>query len=171
MKLYHPHFFTATILGWQHLLQPEKYKNIIINSLRFLVTNNRVTIYCFVIMPNHIHIIWQMNDDILLENVQRDFLKYTAQQIKADLIENHPLVLDKFRVDKKDRKYQFWKHRPLSVPLWNNEVLLQKLDYIHNNPLQEKWKLADLPENYKFSSASFYILNQTEFDFLTHYND
>jgi putative transposase len=38
--------------------------------------------------------------------------------------------------------------------------LLQKLNYIHNNPVADKWKLAKLPEEYLHSSASFYFLNK-----------
>lgn len=74
-------FFTATILEWKHLLKPNKYKNIILSSLRFLVENKRVKVYGFVIIPNHIHLLWKMEEPHKREDVQRDFLKYTAQQI------------------------------------------------------------------------------------------
>lgn len=155
----HPQFFTATVLEWKHLLKPDKYKDIVMGSLQFLVQNGRIKLYGFVIMPNHLHVIWQMREGIKPADVQRDFLKYTAQQIKFDLIQNHPAVLEKFRVQVKDRSYQIWEHRPLSVPLWSKLVFEQKLDYIHQNPVQEKWKLADLPENYYYSSARYYLLN------------
>ena len=56
----YPHFFTATNLEWKKLLAEDKYKDIIIESMRFLVKNKRVIIYGFVIMDNHIHIIWQL---------------------------------------------------------------------------------------------------------------
>ena len=79
-------FFTATNLWWKKLLQPDKYKQIIIDSLKFLVENERVKVYGFVIMPNHIHIIWRIDENHKLEDVKRDFLKYTAQMIKFDLI-------------------------------------------------------------------------------------
>jgi len=55
---YYPQFFTATILEWKHLLIEDKYKDIIIESLRFLVKEKRVVVYSFVLMPNHIHIIF-----------------------------------------------------------------------------------------------------------------
>ncbi|MEO5681575.1 MAG: hypothetical protein ABIQ88_02980 [Chitinophagaceae bacterium] len=48
---YHPQFFTATNLQWKHLLKEDKYKDVTINSLRFLVSRNRVKVYSFVIMP------------------------------------------------------------------------------------------------------------------------
>ena len=73
----------------------------------FLVKDGRVKIYGFIIMPNHIHVVWRMHEDRLLEDIQRDFLKYTAQQIKSDLQKNHPRVLAAFEVNAKDRQYKF----------------------------------------------------------------
>jgi putative transposase len=74
--------------------------------------------------PNHIHIVWKINENHKLEDVQRDFLKYTAQVIKADLAENHPQVLKIFEVNLRDRKYQFWERNPLSVDLYSRKVVL-----------------------------------------------
>ena len=90
---YHPQYFTATILDWQHLLKPDKYKNIIIQSLQFLVKEKRIELNAFAIMSNHIHLIWQLQSGHKKENVQRDFLKYTSQTIIKDLELNHPQVL------------------------------------------------------------------------------
>lgn len=165
----HPQFFTATILQWKQLLKPDKYKDIVMSSLKFLVLHQRIYLYAFVIMPNHLHVIWQMGENIRQSDVQRDFLKYTAQQIKFDLQQNHPAVLEKFRVLVKDRAYQIWEYRPLSVSLWSRKVFEQKLNYIHFNPVQEKWKLAEQPEEYYYSSARYYLLNLDDWGFITHY--
>jgi len=102
---YFTQFFTATILEWKHLLKPDKYKDIITGSLMHLVTDNRVKIYAFVIMSNHLHLIWQVQPDNKPEDVQRDFLKFTAQSIKSDLSVHHPKVLELFKVTAKDRKH------------------------------------------------------------------
>ncbi len=101
--------------------------------------------------------------------MQRDFLKYTAQMLKFDLQRHHPNVLEKFRVVAKDRQYQIWERNPLSVYCYTPVITAQKLDYIHLNPLQEKWKLAETPEAYPYSSARFYLQNDTDFSFITHY--
>ena len=74
----YPQYFTATILQWKKLLKQEKYKAIVTASLKFLVTDKRIKLFCFVIMDNHIHLIWQMLWDMDPMAVQRDFLKYTA---------------------------------------------------------------------------------------------
>ena len=164
-------FFTATNLKWQHLLKPDKYKHIIIDSLKFLAADNRVWIYGFVVMPNHIHHLWRLKEPHKQEEVQRDFLKFTAQKIKEDLIVNHPAVLPLFISTQSDRKYQFWERRAYSAVISTRASLEQRLDYIHLNPVQEKWKLASLPENYMFSSARYYLLNENDRSFITHYTE
>lgn len=164
-------FFTATILSWKKLLQPDKYKQIIIDSLNFLVRDGRVWVYGFVIMPNHIHILWRMREPHLRKNVQRDFLKFTAQNIKADLEQNHKEVLEHFKSTQSDRKYQIWERNPLSVYCYSTKIVEQKMNYIHQNPVNVKWQLADLPEDYYYSSARYYLRNQDDFQFLTHYRE
>jgi REP element-mobilizing transposase RayT len=107
-------------------------------------------------MPNHIHVLWKINIGFTLVEVQREFLKFTSQKIQSDLKENHPLVLEKFRVNLKDRKYQFWERNSKSKFLPSRSVVEQKLDYMHNNLVQGKWMLADDPSDYKYSSIRFY---------------
>ncbi|MBK8381778.1 MAG: transposase [Ignavibacteria bacterium] len=125
-------FFTATVLNWKHILKPDKYKDIIIESFKFLVNKNRVRIFAFVIMSNHYHTVWRINE-------------------------------------KKDRKYQFWERNPLSVPLYSQKVVEQKINYIHGNPIKPKWNLAYEPQDYKYSSAGFYYTGKDEFGFLENY--
>ena len=36
-------------------------------------------------MPNHIHLIWKTDDNFKQSDVQHDFMKFTAQQIKFEL--------------------------------------------------------------------------------------
>ena len=57
----------------------------------------------------------------------------------------------------------------MSVDLFTDKVFDQKFDYIHNNPIQEKWKLAVYPEDYRWSSARYYVTGVDDFGFLTHY--
>jgi REP element-mobilizing transposase RayT len=167
----YPAFFTATILSWKKLLQPDKYKQIIADSLNFLVQDGRVWVYGFVIMPNHIHVLWRMRKPHLRENVQRDFLKFTAQKIKIDLHKNYQEVLVHLKSTQNDRLYQIWERNPLSIYCYSIETVEQKLNYIHQNPVNTKWNLADIPENYHYSSARYYFCNQDDFQFITHYRE
>ena len=147
-------FYTATILEWKPLLKENKYKQIITDCLRFLVAQERIKVFGFVLMPNHIHVIWKINDGLKRSDVQRDFMKYTAQQIKFDLTENQPELLRKFEVNAKDRKFQIWERNPLSINIYSRKILEQKLNYIHNNPVETGF-VTD-PIDYKYSSARNY---------------
>ncbi len=92
----YPQFFTATNLEWKKLLKPDKYKDIVISSMRFLVKDKRARIFSFVIMEIHIHLIWQMLPDNDPQAVQRDFLKYTARDQRPTKAKN--LLIDYFRM-------------------------------------------------------------------------
>ncbi len=164
-----PQFYTATILDWKKLLKPEKYKMILIESLQYLVKEERVILYGYVIMDNHIHLIWNPTKSYSLKHTQLSFMKFTAQRIKRNLEINHPNVLAKFLVQLKDRDYQFWQRNPLYVDLYNNDIVIEKLNYIHNNPI--KAGLCEEDTDYKFSSAKFYKELGDEFEFLTRFDD
>lgn len=168
---YFPQFFTASIHRWKPILQYKTCKQIIIDSLSFLSKEKRITVYAFVIMPNHIHLIWKINNGHLRKNVQRDFLKFTGQQIKFYLQSNHPNLLECLKVEAKDRSYKIWQRNALSIDLYSEPVFEQKLDYIHSNPCQARWQLSIVPEHYKYSSAYFYTNNSSTFSFLVHYKD
>ena len=164
-------FFTVTILNWYPLLKEDKYKDIIINSFKYLTTEEKVKIAAFVIMPNHIHIAWKIRDNLKLKDIQRDLLKFTAQSIKNDLSANNKSILKNFYVGLKDREYQFWQRNPLTIELFTEEVAKQKIEYIHYNPVSEKWKLCNIPQDYKYSSAKYYYDGIKDWDFLTHYDE
>jgi putative transposase len=163
----HAEFLTVTCLEWKHGLAEDRFKDIITDSLTFLANTKRVNIYAFVIMPNHFHLIWQVLGDQQRGDLQRDFLKFTSQQIlKVLRNENSPLLLD-LLVNAKDRKHQVWERNSLGVPLWSPEVFEQKLAYIHKNPV--KAGICQYPEEYRYSSARFYEKNEKDWTFLTHH--
>ena len=164
-RKYEISFFTATILEWKMLLSNDSYKDIIVGSLKYLVENKKIRLYAYVIMNNHCHLLWTILPPFVLEEIQRDFLKYTAQMILKDLRNNNRELLEDFLVRAKDRKYQIWERNPLTVEIWSEEVLKQKLNYIHLNPL--KAGLCLQPEEYQYSSASFYHQGTDAIGFLT----
>lgn len=116
-----------------------------------------------------IHLIWKMKGKSLYSDVQRDFLKFTAQQFRFDMLANNNPALRMYEVNLRDRKYQFWKCNSSSIPLNSSKIFTEKLEYIHSNPVQKKWQLADLPENYFYSSAAFYHKRSDDLNMLTHY--
>jgi len=164
-----PLFTTVTCLEWNPVLEETKNKDIIMDSLRFLTSAKRVLVYGFVLMNNHIHLIWQMLGDHKREDVQRDFLKYTGQEILRNLSTTNLELLSALNVGASDRNYQVWERNALSIPLTRAYFLHQKLDYIHRNPIRKGY--CNRPEDYEYSSASFYASGDRKWDFLTHIDD
>jgi putative transposase len=74
-------FFTAVCTDWLPLLKNDECKDVIIRALKYRVKTNEVGVAGFVIMPNHIHIIWRMGAETKRENLQRDFLKITPNKL------------------------------------------------------------------------------------------
>lgn len=167
--VHHPQFVTITCLNWLPFLRNDVHKEIIIEALQNRIRRNQVRVYAFVIMPNHMHLIWQLHDEIVREDFQRDFLKFTARSLLAFMMMNDDPLFHSTPVIAADRKRQIWERNSLWIDLYTEKVFLQKLKYIHNNPLQGKWRLAELPELYRYSSARFYEEGIDEFQVITHY--
>lgn len=113
--------------------------------------------YCF--MPSHVHFIFRSTNQQTME-LLRDFKKYTSKKL-IEAIESNPqerkkeLLLWLFeRAGKKQgnvSKYQFWQHHNQPIELWTDKVIKQKIDYIHNNPVESSF--VTNPVDWKYSSA------------------
>ncbi len=62
-----------------------------------------------------------------------------------------------------------WKTDSLSVDLYSEQVFNQKLNYIHSNPV--KACLCNMPEEYEYSSADYYELKKSKWDFIPNYDE
>jgi hypothetical protein len=92
-----------------------------------------------------------------------DFKRFTSRVIVKAITDNpresrKEFLLEQFsKAAKKSsnvNKYQFWRHDNKPIELWSNKVIFEKLNYIHNNPVDEG--LVQYPEEYMYSSAKDY---------------
>lgn len=165
------YFWTITINKWQHLLKPDENKMIIINSLQWLVQQELVKIYGYVIMPNHIHLMWEQLKMNGKEFPKNSFEKFTAKTFISKMKANNDIVLNDYGVKATDRVYNIWQRDPLAIRIISRAMAAQKLDYMHLNPMQPHWILCSSPADYGFSSAKFYEQNMDEFGILTHFGE
>ena len=96
-----------------------------------------------------------------------DFKRYTSKAVVKAIIENpkenrKEFLLEQFlRAGNKASnvdKYQLWRHDNKPIELWSNKVIDEKIDYIHNNPVEEG--LVFRAEDYLYSSAADYAGEQ-----------
>jgi len=160
----HPDFITVTCLDWKKNLQEDRFKDVIIDSLSYLSTAGRISVYAFVIMDNHFHLLWQFMGEHKKKDVQHDFLNLQVNKFSKFCVMKISVIGR--TVGSGDRTYQVWQRNSLSIPIWTNAVMWQKIDYIHNNPV--KGSLCDYTQNYRYSSASFYYTSEKRWDFLVH---
>jgi len=171
MELNVVYFYTVAILDWIYLLEKEKFKFIVLKSLIHLVENEKLIVYGFVIMSNHIHIIWENKAMNGKEMPYASFMKFTGHAFLQELRQTNDPLLSRFKVERNSRDHQFWQRNALPVVMYSRKILEQKLDYIHTNPQQPHWNLVTDPNDYYFSSCSFYEQGDRKFSWLTHYMD
>ena len=165
------YFYTSTIRNWKPLIAQFDFYPIILESLAYLHQKKCIKVYGFVIMPNHIHLIWELKQSNGKESPVASFMKFTAHQFEKNLKQQAPNVLREYAVEWSARKFNFWKPKPDWFLLNHMDTIAQKLEYIHNNPLQEKWNLAKHPCEYLYSSVKFYEEGVKDFTFLEDYRD
>ncbi len=169
MELGEVYFWTDTIKDWNCLLENDILKEIIINQLKWLVDRRKIKVFAFVIMPNHMHLVWEMVDKNGKEMPHASFNKWTASQFLKQIRQYQPDEISRYSEVTTERNHRFWQRDALAVLMDSRKKVEQKIDYIHFNPLQDKWNLVEAPEHYKWSSARFYEDGTDEFGILTHY--
>jgi REP element-mobilizing transposase RayT len=154
------YFVTTTAVKHTHLFHRDVIKRIIVDSLHHLRMTREMKLFVFVIMPNHIHIIVHFCEEHPLSDVMRDFKKFTARQIYRHFqAEGSTNLLDILRREgeKVKQEYKVWEDNYDARDVFSIGFLQQKMDYIHHNPCQPQWKLAEAPELYLWSTAGFYL--------------
>ncbi len=151
-----PHFCTCTIVGWLPVFTRPETMDIVLNSWKFLIANQRMTIFGYVILENHLHFIASSPD---LSKEIGDFKSYTARCI-IDLLVTRRVktLLLQLRMFKKrhkaDREFQLWEEGSHPQEINGDEMMLQKLEYMHMNPVKRGF--VDEPEHWRYSSARNY---------------
>ncbi|MGB4773800.1 MAG: transposase [Daejeonella sp.] len=165
-------FVTTTCHHWICFLGTVKRKLIVAESLNFVQKKYNISILGYVIMPNHIHLLLYFNIDNKLSDAMRDLKKYTSTHIRKDIeASGDHSLFEKLKLDNGPHVFKVWQDRFDDVWIGDRKILETKLDYIHFNPLQAHWNLVKEPEEYIFSSASFYNQNNNTPVFITDYRN
>ncbi|MBL8077364.1 MAG: transposase [Anaerolineales bacterium] len=155
------YFATTSTKQHIHIFKHEAIIRIILDSWHFLHTDGRMKLFAYVVMPTHVHFIGKFSQEHPLSDVIRDFKRHTARQIirQIQVKENDELQGVFQSINKDDRQeFKVWGDGYDARDVFTEDFLQQKMEYIHYNPCRPKWKLANSPEEYPWSSARFYIL-------------
>jgi len=142
-------------LHWIPIFTRPEAVDIVLESLRFLMKDG-LKVFAYVILENHLHLIAQSED--LGRDIAR-LKSFTAKQLVQYLSEkNVKLVLDQLAFYKKahkgDRAYQLWQEGCHPEWIQNDEMMREKIEYIHQNPVKRGY--VDVAEHWRYSSARNY---------------
>jgi len=158
------YFVTTTAVRKAHIFRRDVTKRILVYSLSYTRTQRWIELYAFVVMPNHLHFIARCLPDHPLADILRDFKKHTAKQIirqyQAEGNQRVLAFLAEAVPRPRKQRYKVWDDDYDAKDVFTPEFLKQKMDYIHNNPLQSHWCLAERAEEYPWSSACFYLVDK-----------
>lgn len=156
------HYLTFSTVGWVDIFTRKRYKDIVVDSLRYCQLSKGLELYSWVLMSNHIHLIARAKEGCRLSDILRDFKKHTSKQVIKAIQEERESrrewllseMLKAGQANSKNSKYQLWRNDNHPIALYSNEVINQKLDYIHSNPVAEG--IVEKAEDCLYSSARNY---------------
>jgi REP element-mobilizing transposase RayT len=163
----YPYFLTCTVVAWLPIFAHPRFVDIVLDSWRFLQRERGVTIFGYVVLENHLH--WIARGTDLPQQLGR-FKSYTARCIIDELESaGYRTLLEELRFfklrHKIDQEYQLWQEGNQPKQIQSDEMMIQKLEYIHANPVRRGY--VDDPVHWRYSSARNYAGNKGLIDVLT----
>ena len=155
------YYLTFTIISWIDLFTRKRYRDIVVDALNHCISRKSLKVNAWVIMSNHIHLIASSSKEDLSGTI-RDFKKHTSKEIIKS-IQSLPesrrewlLRAFKHQSNKntKNKQFQLWQQKSYPVELISTFFFEQKLNYIHNNPVEAG--IVYEPHDYIYSSAIDY---------------
>ncbi len=156
------YFISFAVVGWIDLFIRNEYKQILLDSWQYCQKQKGLQIYGWVIMTSHVHmIIGTEKDD--LQNIVRDMKRHTSIALRSAM-STHPqesrcewmlkIMQQAGRLNGNNIDFQLWRQDNHPIELTTANMMHQKLDYIHNNPVEAGF--VESPEHYLYSSARDY---------------
>lgn len=165
-KFHHPeglYFISFSVVGWLDVFIRNDYKDLFLESVRFCQKEKGLEIHAWCIMSSHVHLVFRSIKGQKPELLIGDLKRFTSKSIVKAIMENpkesrKDFLLEAFRAEAKKSSnvthYQFWRHDNKPIELWSNRVIKQKIDYVHQNPVEAG--LVFRAEDYRYSSAVDY---------------
>lgn len=156
------YFVSFATVFWIDVFIRPLYCDILINSLIYCKNNLGLELYCWCIMPSHVHLIFKAKDNNP-ETLLGRFKEHTSKQIVKAIKENSQESRKEWMLWMFERAglkssnvktNQFWQHNNKPIELWSAAVIEQKADYIHDNPVIAGFVNEAL--HWKYSSAIDY---------------
>ena len=138
------YFVSFATVNWMDVFVREEYFSIVTDSLNYCNVHLGMEIFCWCIMPSHIHLIFRAKENNPGQVLGR-FKEFTSKQLAEAIEQNSTesrrecMLWMMQRAAMKNSsvsKLQFWQHHNKPIELWSIDVIEQKVKYIHENPMK-----------------------------------
>ena len=157
------HFVTFTVVYWIDLFIRAEYKEIIIDSLKYCQKEKGLVVHAYCMMTSHVHLILSTESEEGLSKIIRDLKSHTSRALRAAITHHNSESRKEWvlwmmeRAGKKNKRnsdFQFWQQHNHPILLDTNELLEQRLNYVHDNPVEAGF--VSEPGDWLWSSARQY---------------
>ena len=157
------YFVTFTVVNWIDIFTRDCYRDIFINSVKYSQQNKGLEVGAWVLMTNHAHLILRAKAPNKLQDIIRDMKSYISRRIRIELEQSTTesrkewmtrMFMKTGLANSNNKDYQFWIRDNHPIKLADSNMLLQRLNYIHNNPVAAGF-VAE-PQHWKYSSTHNY---------------
>jgi REP element-mobilizing transposase RayT len=134
------------------VFRADALKIVTCNALNEARNSAGFSIYAYVIMPDHLHLI--TDAELKSSKILRFVNGITGRRVIDHLKERgHNSSLLKLRHEIKEREYRYslWDHHNNVFSITSEDMFMQKVNYIHNNPVRAE--LVERAKDYRWSSA------------------
>lgn len=157
------YFISFAVVGWLDVFIRNEYKDLFLESVRFCQKEKGLEIHAWCIMSSHVHLVFRSVKGQKPELLIGDLKRFTSKAIVKAITENpkesrKEFLLEAFKKEAEKSSnvtlYQFWRHDNKPIELWSNRVIYEKINYVHQNPVEAG--LVFRAEDYRYSSAIDY---------------
>jgi len=143
-------------LHWLPIFTNQESVKIILDSLSHLQKSDNMTIFFYVILENHLHLVASSDD---ISKTMQKFKSYTAYELLKLLQKNNATTLLKqFAFHKKAHRtettYQIWEEGFHPKLIQSEKMMMEKINYVHHNPVKRGY--VDEAKYWRYSSAKDY---------------
>jgi len=149
----HLHFITFTCYRRLPLLRSVHAKNIFVQILGEVRDRHGFSLVGYVVMPEHIHLL--ISEPV--KGTPSTVIQVLKQRVSRRLRRKRRAPAGQLSLifaSGDNSQPRFWQRRFYDFNVWSLKKRVEKLHYMHMNPL--KRKLVDHPREWPWSSFSFY---------------
>lgn len=134
------------------VFRTETIKSITCKALDEARRSGGFAIYAYVIMPDHLH---ALTDSSIKPSKILQYINGIIGHRVIDYLKSHGHNSSLRKLERQSgargHKYSLWEHHTNALSIFSEDMFIQKVNYIHQNPVRAG--LVERAEDYRWSSA------------------